>query len=135
MQNLRELYVSNCPNLKYLFTVAMAGRLEQLEKLSINGCPVMEEVVFTNEHGEGRLEKILFPKLKSLELEDLPNLKRFCTGDCIECPSLLKLEIENCGVLRKFISSNEEEVEGPFFNEKVSSLSLFLYFVLFILFI
>ncbi|KAL5562516.1 hypothetical protein UlMin_032263 [Ulmus minor] len=118
MQNLRELYVSNCPNLKYLFTVSMVGRLEQLEKLSINGCPVMEEVVVTNEHGEERLKK-LFPKLKTLGLKDLPDLKRFCTGDCIECPSLLKLEIENCGVLRKFISSNEEEVEGPFFNEKI----------------
>ncbi|KAL5562885.1 hypothetical protein UlMin_032632 [Ulmus minor] len=130
-----SLDVSDCPNLKSLFTVAMAGRLAQLERLQIRRCVVMEEVVVTNEHGEGRLEKILFPKLKYLELEDLPNLKRFCTGDCIECPSLLKLEIENCGVLKNFISSNEEEVEGPFFNEKVSSISLFLCFVLFILFI
>ncbi|KAL5568610.1 hypothetical protein UlMin_025185 [Ulmus minor] len=120
MQNLRELDVSSCSNLKYLFTVAMAGRLAQFETLKINGCPVMEEVVVTNEHGEGRLENILFPKLKYLKLEVLPNLKRFCTGDCIECPSLLRLTIENCGVLRMFISSNEEEVEGPFFNEKVS---------------
>ncbi|KAL5563702.1 hypothetical protein UlMin_033449 [Ulmus minor] len=120
MQNLRELYVSRCPNLKYLFTVAMAGRLAQLERVEIHGCPIMEEVVVTNEHREGRLEKILFPKLEYLELEDLPNLKRFCTGDCIECPSLLELRIENCSVLRMFISSNEEEVEGPFFNEKVS---------------
>ncbi|KAL5562865.1 hypothetical protein UlMin_032612 [Ulmus minor] len=117
---LRELYVSSCPNLKYLFTVAMVGKLPQLETLQIRGCPDMEEVVVTNEHGEGRLEKILFPQLKSLELEDLPNLERFCIGDCIECPSLLKLEIKDCGVLGKFISSNEEEVEGPFFNEKVS---------------
>ncbi|KAL5564026.1 hypothetical protein UlMin_033773 [Ulmus minor] len=119
MQNLSSLDVSSCRNLKYLFTVAMARRLAQLERLQICGCPDMEEVV-TNEHGEGRLEKILFPKLKYLELEDLPNLKRFCTGDCIECPSLLQLTIENCGILRMFISSNEEEVEGPFFNEKVS---------------
>ncbi|KAL5562870.1 hypothetical protein UlMin_032617 [Ulmus minor] len=117
---LRELYISSCRNLKNIFTVALAGRLAQLERLEIRRCPIMEEVVFTNERGEGRLEKILFPKLKYLELEDLPNLKRFCTGDCIECPSLLKLEIENCGVPRNFISSNEEEVEGPFFNEKVS---------------
>ncbi|KAL5541191.1 hypothetical protein UlMin_042664 [Ulmus minor] len=107
MQNLSSLDVSSCPNLKYLFTVAMAGTLPQLETLKIRGCPVMEEVVVTNELGEGRLEKILFPKLRSLVLKDLPNLKRFCTGDCIECPS-----------------SNEEEVEGPFFNEKVVFPSL-----------
>ncbi|KAL5564024.1 hypothetical protein UlMin_033771 [Ulmus minor] len=120
MQNLSSLDVFSCRNLKYLFTVAMAGRLAQLERLKIRGCPEMEEVVVTNEHGEGRSQKISFPKLQSLKLEDLPNLKRFCTGDCIECPSLLTLEIRNCGVLRKFIYSNEEEVEGPFFNEKVS---------------
>ncbi|KAL5563164.1 hypothetical protein UlMin_032911 [Ulmus minor] len=124
MQNLSSLAVSSCPNLKYLFTVAMAGKLPQLETLKICGCPVMEEVVVTNEHGEGRLEKILFPKLNSLKLDDLPNLKRFCPGDCIECPTLLKLRIKNCGVLRMFISSNEEEVEGPFFNEKVVFPSL-----------
>ncbi|KAL5541185.1 hypothetical protein UlMin_042658 [Ulmus minor] len=98
LQNLSSLDVSSCPNLKYLFTVAMAGKLPQLETLEIRGCPVMEEVVVTNGHGEGRLEKILFPKLNSLELEDLPNLKRFCTGNCIEFPSLLQLDIENCGV-------------------------------------
>ncbi|KAL5563168.1 hypothetical protein UlMin_032915 [Ulmus minor] len=112
LQNLSSLDVSSCPNLKNMFTVAMAGKLPQLETLKIRRCPVMEEVVVTNEHGEGRLEKILFPKLRYLKLKDLPNLKRFCTGDCIKCPS-----------------SNEEEVEGPFFNEKVSSLSLFLCFV------
>ncbi|KAL5541188.1 hypothetical protein UlMin_042661 [Ulmus minor] len=111
LQNFSSLDISSCPNLKYLFTVAMAGKLPQLETLKIRGCPVMEEVVVTNEHGEGRLEKILFPKLNSLKLEDLPNLKRFCPGDCIESPSC-----------------NEEEVEGPIFNEKVSSLSLFLCF-------
>ncbi|KAL5541195.1 hypothetical protein UlMin_042668 [Ulmus minor] len=102
MQSLGSLDVSSCPNLKYLFTIAMAGKLPQLETLKICGCPVMEEVVVTNELGEGRLEKSLFPKLRYLELKDLPNLKRFCTGDCIESPS-----------------SNEEEVEGSFFNEKV----------------
>ncbi|KAL5547432.1 hypothetical protein UlMin_002663 [Ulmus minor] len=113
---LRRVDVSNCDKLKNLFSFSIA----QLERLEIRRCPVMEEVVVTNEHEEGRLEKHSFPKLKYLVLEDLPNLRRFCTGDCIECPSLLKLEIENCGVLRKFISNNEEEVEGPFFNEKVS---------------
>ncbi|KAL5563809.1 hypothetical protein UlMin_033556 [Ulmus minor] len=120
MQNLRKLSVSDCPNLKYLFTVAMAGRLAQLERVQISRCHVMEEVVVMKETiEEGTPQNISFPKLKYLELEDLPNLKRFCTGGCIECPSFLEPRIKNCGELRMFISSNEEEVEGPFFNEKV----------------
>ena len=57
-----------------------------------------EVVVFIDESTQEATTfgNIPFPKLESIKLSDLPNLKRFCAGDCVDCSSLLKLIICKC---------------------------------------
>lgn len=67
----------------------------------------MEEVVAISEglEEEGRLGKILFLKLESLQLNQLLNLRRFSVGDSLECPSLVKIKIYECKKMEDFINN------------------------------
>ena len=128
MENLTHLYVWSCNKLKYLFTLAIAERLVKLEELTVQNCSAMEDIIVTNKKlvGEDQqcFERILFPKLKSLELFELPALKRFCMRDdyCIQLSSLSRLDIENCPELKTFVDNQEENqlATKPLFNDKVS---------------
>ncbi|GKV01645.1 hypothetical protein SLEP1_g14184 [Rubroshorea leprosula] len=51
-------------------------------------------------------ERMLFPKLESVQLESLPKLKRFSSGYYLAFPSLTKLVVEKCPLLESFISSS-----------------------------
>ncbi|GMN54568.1 hypothetical protein TIFTF001_023695 [Ficus carica] len=125
MQNLMILKVENCYNLKYVSSFATAKScLIKLKELKVSRCRVLEEVlVITDLHGEdvGSLEKISLPQLKSLKLDDLPNLKRFCKGSD---------ELETLVTSIKLIGerSKHEKVEfgeeEPFFSEMVALPSL-----------
>lgn len=125
LHKLTRLTVKGCGNIKNLVPSAMSKSLVHLKNLEVSDCKVIKEVIGT--HEEGRFENIILPKLESLVLLDLPNLKRFCSGNCIECPSLLKLRIDNCCQLRAFISnSSDKEYEEmnllpklPLFDDKV----------------
>ncbi|GMN27375.1 hypothetical protein TIFTF001_001619 [Ficus carica] len=129
--NLQQLKIWGCNNIRYLLSFAMVKSLKQLKTLFVSDCKAMEQIVTKAVGKDGRLKKISFPKLESLMLDDLPKLKRFCEGDCIECPSLLKLKIWDCSEFRTFIPDSQstpmmlqvEERElvtkQPLFNEKV----------------
>ncbi|PRQ18026.1 putative leucine-rich repeat domain, L domain-containing protein [Rosa chinensis] len=92
MSSLTTLEVSNCDGLKYLLSSSIARSLVKLKKLKISCCKAMEEIVSTRES-----QNNIIYKLEILELEELPNLARFCTaGSCIEFPSLERLYMEDC---------------------------------------
>lgn len=123
---LTRLILESCGNLKNLIPLSMSKSLVHLKNLEVSDWEVIEEVI--GAHEEGRCNNIILPNLESLVLLNLPNLKRFCSGNSIECPSLLKLKIENCCQLRTFISniSPDKEHEAvnllpklPLFNDKV----------------
>ena len=82
VQNLSSLCVGDCGNLKYVSSFATAKCCPiKLKRLEVFRCSVLEEVlVMLDLQGEddGSLEKISLPQLKSLKLDNLPNLKRFC---------------------------------------------------------
>ena len=143
-KNLVILEIWECHNLEYLFPLHLVESVPQLKKLKVWDCNMIEEVVIVTKEAreEGSFKKISFPKLESLDLEYLPRLKRFCAADCIEFPSLLRLEILNCPKLSTFITNSaftptqtavEKETgeryvvaQQPTFNEKViSTLKLF----------
>ncbi|KAH9753083.1 Disease resistance protein [Citrus sinensis] len=128
-QNLTKLYVGNC------------NRLMQLQHLEIRLCDSMEGVVDTtgwSERDEGKLIELkVFPKLHSLQLEALYELTSFAnTGHIhsdlvVEFPSLLKLEIQSCSNMLRFISTSSPEdtihsemQPPPLFDEKVRLPSL-----------
>ncbi|XP_062076326.1 uncharacterized protein LOC133781369 [Humulus lupulus] len=137
--NLKELTVWNCNNIKYLLSFAMARSLVQLKKLKVYSCENIEEVIVSDEEsGGGGSKSIIFEKLESLQLEYLPNIIKFCEGDCIECPLLPKLGIVSCPKLKEFISNSidtrvctaSEEMgimvasKQSLFNDKVSFANL-----------
>nr|GEY63301.1 NB-ARC domains-containing protein [Tanacetum cinerariifolium] len=74
--NLRFLVVSECAELKYIFTLNVAKSLSKLEYLDISGCPIIE-VIHTENDGS---DIIKFSNLKYLRLAELPNLLSFCNN-------------------------------------------------------
>ena len=86
-QNLRKVDVFSCKILKSLFPVSVAKSLEQLKSLTIHDCG-FEEIVALEEGVETTI-KFVFPRITSLDLESLPELKYFYPGKhTLEWPSL-----------------------------------------------
>ncbi|GAY68636.1 hypothetical protein CUMW_265670 [Citrus unshiu] len=121
--------------MKYLFSYSMVNSLLQLQRLQIWDCKSMEGVVDTTGwlgRDEGKLIELkVFPKLHFLRLYWLPELTSFAnTGHIhsdlvVEFPSLLKLEIQSCSNMLRFISTSSPEdtihfeMQPPLFDEKV----------------
>ncbi|KAI8007196.1 Disease resistance protein RPS2 [Camellia lanceoleosa] len=72
--NLCELRVENC-QFKFLFTHSIARGLEQLQRLEIQNCEDMEEIIRNERQGDE--EEIIFHHLKNMALKALPNLRSF----------------------------------------------------------
>ncbi|PWA62559.1 NB-ARC domains-containing protein [Artemisia annua] len=107
--NLKELHISKCADLRYLFTVPVANGLVKLERLTIRKCPVMEIVAYSESGAEGVIK---FQELKFLYLSDLPMLVGFCnTISLIEQPQLVELILDG---LPKFTSIYSENKSSTF---------------------
>ncbi|GKV45628.1 hypothetical protein SLEP1_g52690 [Rubroshorea leprosula] len=131
IKNLKELVVEGCGTLKYLLTSSMVEGFQQLTRLKICGCKIMERVIVIEQlEEEKRMRQTFFPKLDSLVLQELPNFTRFCSGNFLEFPSLTELTISKCSMLKTFISSfaignmtinteNEVNAAPSLFYEKV----------------
>ena len=130
-QNLRHVKVSKCKTLKSLFPVSVAKSLEQLESLLINDCGLMEEIVALEE-GLETTTKFVFPRITSLSLRSLPELKCFYQGKhTSKWPSLKSLTISECDKVKilvlnelSFTDTDELRDHVPaqqplFLNEKV----------------
>ncbi|XP_060675438.1 disease resistance protein RPS2 [Ziziphus jujuba] len=102
--NLKEMCLGNCKFLKKLFSSAVALTFEGLENLEIRDCTMMEEIMSNNE----MMDKVSFPKLKFLELENLPNLSTFSSAIFVEFPLLTSLRINGCPEFNSFISKQEK---------------------------
>ncbi|CDP09608.1 unnamed protein product [Coffea canephora] len=127
-QKLRSLYVYKCP-LKCLFhPPSVVTMLISLEKLNVHCCSEMCEVIGeedkevsqednTQHHDVGKRREIalgrsgkgfMFPKLNSLWLEDLKNLRNFGGSHRedyeFKFPLLTELIIVSCPKLKKFCS-------------------------------
>ncbi|KAI7991659.1 Disease resistance protein RPS2 [Camellia lanceoleosa] len=105
---LINLYVSNCGSLRNMFSLFMARHLVHLERLVINKCSIMEEVVAEEdedeeEEEEGRINRTPLPKLEYLKLIDLPELKSFfhVTHDW-ELPLITDVTVFNCPKMKTF---------------------------------
>ncbi|XP_022718853.1 disease resistance protein At4g27190-like [Durio zibethinus] len=101
IRNLTTLIVAGCGNLKCLLSSSMVQSFVQLKMLQITNCEMVEEVIVAEEE---KISKMIFPKLESLQLYDLPKLTSFCSETSIEFSSLSELYIRNCPCLKMFIS-------------------------------
>ncbi|PRQ35461.1 putative toll-like receptor, P-loop containing nucleoside triphosphate hydrolase [Rosa chinensis] len=114
-QNLQSLVVSRCFELENLFTADVAQCLLHLEDLSVELCPMLDNIIEASKDTVDN--KIVFPELKNLTLIKLPQLTRFCssTGSAIECPLLEYLYVERCPQFSTsdFHSRNKVEPKHP----------------------
>ncbi|CAH1435987.1 unnamed protein product [Lactuca virosa] len=103
--NVRVLVISECVGLRYLFTLAVAKDLKNLEHLEVYSCDNMEELI----HSENGVEEtITFPKLKFLSLICLPNLLGLCcNANIIELPQLLELGLATIPNFTSIYPKNE----------------------------
>ncbi|KAL1080085.1 hypothetical protein V6Z11_D10G266800 [Gossypium hirsutum] len=103
-QNLREIRVEGCGNLKNLFPVSIAKDLPQLEDFCITNCGV-EEIVSKGEGVEEQPVRFEFPQVSSLEVTSLKELKCFYERQhTIIWPLLKKLKTD-CSALLKIVAS------------------------------
>ncbi|XP_017636020.1 probable disease resistance protein At4g27220 [Gossypium arboreum] len=101
LQNLTTLYVGNCNAMKYLDTCLAVQGMTQLKKLRVRNCISMKEIVATEE-GETTCD-IIFSRLKSLELVNLPRPTSFCSGNhTFGFPGLEELIVSGCPELEIF---------------------------------
>ncbi|KAJ9682219.1 hypothetical protein PVL29_018209 [Vitis rotundifolia] len=81
--NLKTLNVYSCPKLKFLLLFSTARGLSQLEEMTIEYCDAMQQIIAYEKESEIKEDGYvgtnlqLFPKLRSLKLESLPQLINF----------------------------------------------------------
>ncbi|GFY96136.1 hypothetical protein Acr_11g0004420 [Actinidia rufa] len=110
LENLTYLNVSCCASLRNMFSPSMARGLVHLEKLIINDCSAMEEVVAKQEKEqeeeagqERRIDRTPFPHLRGLKLINLPNLRNFChVIHPLELPLLGQMSVMDCPKMETF---------------------------------
>ena len=90
---LKTLGLNYCNKLLNAFPLSVAKALLQLESLYISSCRVLETVVANEDEDEDEDETTpLFPKLTSLGLFELHQLKRFCSRKFSSRRPLLKIQ-------------------------------------------
>ncbi|GKV53321.1 hypothetical protein SLEP1_g59854, partial [Rubroshorea leprosula] len=125
------LHVNYCEKLLTIFPINMVGKLQDLGELQISDCESLEEIFEPQglDVGESKAQitaqsalvettpNFVFPKVKSLDLWWLPNLKSFYTQiHTTEWPSLKKIDMIGCDKVQILASeilrtSGEKQLE------------------------
>ncbi|KAD7478956.1 hypothetical protein E3N88_02092 [Mikania micrantha] len=106
LYNLKHVEISGCDLLSHVFTFSTLESLKQLKLLSVTNCNAIQEIV-KQEINETTSSKddhvVVFPRLTTLKLENLRNLKGFFLGkNKFRWPSLDTLIINDCPQLMTF---------------------------------
>ncbi|KAI3776358.1 hypothetical protein L1987_46136 [Smallanthus sonchifolius] len=107
LPNLKILNISDCDCLENIFTFSTLESLTKLEKLIITNCKSMK-VIVKEEYAEQTTtssKDVIFPHLKSIKLDRLPNLAGFFLGMNIDFhwPLLDEVMISYCPQMVVFI--------------------------------
>nr|XP_034897062.1 probable disease resistance protein At4g27220 [Populus alba] len=97
---LKEFYCVGCNNMKKLFPLVL---LPNLELIDVINCEKMEEIIGTTEEESSTsnsITELILPKLISLNLCWLPELKSICSVKLI-CNSLEDISVINCEKLKR----------------------------------
>ncbi|XXG57981.1 hypothetical protein AAC387_Pa04g0413 [Persea americana] len=95
--NLKWLVVGDCSRMKSLFSLGQLKNLQNLEKLEIRDCALMEDVVADDRNV---LTTISLPKLWYIDIIHLPELKSIFKTS-VTCYSLYSIEVIRCPKLKK----------------------------------
>ncbi|KAL3729537.1 hypothetical protein ACJRO7_026633 [Eucalyptus globulus] len=110
--SLKVVDVENCSDMKYLFPNFTATTLEKLEKIDIQQCKQMKEVVLEEEGCRSKAAMTSFPSLAQLRILQCPNFGTFIQSPrsvkklpMMSFPSLTQLSILQCSNFGAFIQS------------------------------
>jgi hypothetical protein len=103
-QNLQQVSVSDCKRMQTLFPATLAKNLKKLDKLKIESCNELREIVGKEVDAATDVTKtIVFPRLTSLTLEWLPEVTFFYPEIFfMESPKLKILWVYKCPKLELF---------------------------------
>ncbi|TYI84767.1 hypothetical protein E1A91_D05G390000v1 [Gossypium mustelinum] len=117
-QCLREVQVTECNKLKFLFPMCVANSLGQLQTLRIESCFQLQEII----QGPDVLISMSqgLERLNEVELINFPQLKGRDRNDIVlTLPSLHVLRVRDCPQLTPFIiPTNMQELEFSEMTEK-----------------
>ena len=103
LPNLKILRIIKCDLLEHVFTSSTLDSLKQLKELTIKECNAMQVIV--KEDGQHDSKTVLFPRLKSLTLTDLPNVEGFFLGmNEFQWSILDEVKIYGCPKMKTFTS-------------------------------
>ncbi|KAF2294544.1 hypothetical protein GH714_012435 [Hevea brasiliensis] len=109
-KNLTLLQVQNCSSLTNIFTLSMASGLVNLQHMELKRCCLVEHIITKEAEEEIAKDKIMFPSMKSISLECLPNLSSFYSArDFLKCPSLKRIDMVGCPNMELLASKFCEE--------------------------
>jgi len=100
---LIEFYCGGCESMKKLFPLVLLPNLVNLERIEVMDCEKMEEIIGTTDEESSTsnsITKFNLPKLRSLTLDCLPELKSICRAKLI-CNSLEKIIVIYCEKLKR----------------------------------
>nr|XP_034914295.1 probable disease resistance protein At4g27220 [Populus alba] len=100
---LERFYCGGCNNMKKLFPLVLLPNLVNLEVISVINCEKMEEIIGTTDEESNTsnpITELILPKLRTLELLCLPELKSICSAKLI-CNSLKDISVRHCGKLKR----------------------------------
>ena len=104
LAQLTTLTLTKCPELKRIFSSGMIQQLSRLQHLRVEECYQIEEIIMVSEnHG---LNVDALPRMKTLVLIDLPKLRIIWVDDSLEWPSLQRIQISMCYMLKRLPFNN-----------------------------
>ncbi|XP_039687016.1 probable disease resistance protein At4g27220 [Medicago truncatula] len=88
---LKSFEVKGCDKLKNLLWYSLVRNLPRLLEIKISDCKMITEIIAEQTYdADKEIDKIMFHKLRSIVLENLPSLISFCS-------MLLTVDIKKCG--------------------------------------
>ncbi|KAL7613560.1 hypothetical protein Lser_V15G04786 [Lactuca serriola] len=126
LPNLTILHIKKCKILEYIFTSSTLESLKQLKELTVAECKAMQVIVKEDaEHTETSKSIIGFPRLKSLTLADLPDLKGFFLGkNEFRWKALEKVKIYGCPQMMNFTSGHSMTPKLNYIHTELGKHSL-----------
>ncbi|MBA0742592.1 hypothetical protein Gogos_015634 [Gossypium gossypioides] len=98
---LKTIEVVDCKKLRALISFALLQQVKNLEQIKVKNCSKMKYII------GGEVSAEMIPKLRVIELSDLPMLKTICSR-LPAWPALEMIEVRSCPMLTKlpFATSN-----------------------------
>jgi disease resistance protein RPS2 len=100
---LKRFFCFSCNSMKKLFPLVLLQNLVNLEVIDVSFCEKMEEIIGTTDEESSTSNSItefVLPKLTTLELYKLPELKSICSAKLI-CNSLEGIGVRLCQKLKR----------------------------------